>query len=111
MAKVSGREDTGLSAGPNGRIDYDEVLKHVGQMGKFQTRVFLLLCLVSALSGLAVFAFGFTGSFLILEPQNIMVKSDQQNPSIERLYLHVFRNKTLKSGLSTHLQVWGYKFS
>ena len=61
MAKVSGREDTGLSAGPNGRIDYDEVLKHVGQMGKFQTRVFLLLCLVSALSGLAVFAFGFTG--------------------------------------------------
>ena len=61
MAKVSGREDTGLSVGPNGRIDYDEVLKHVGQMGKFQTRVFLLLCLVSALSGLAVFAFGFTG--------------------------------------------------
>ena len=63
MAKVSGREDTGLSVGPNGRIDYDEVLKHVGQMGKFQTRVFLLLCLVSALSGLAVFAFGFTGNF------------------------------------------------
>ena len=73
MVKVSGREeDPGPSVGPNGRIDYDEVLKHVGQMGKFQTWVFLLLCLVSALSGLAVFAFGFTGNYLILEPQNII---------------------------------------
>ena len=73
MVKVSGREeDPGPSVGSNGRIDYDEVLKHVGQMGKFQTWVFLLLCLVSALSGLAVFAFGFTGKYLILEPQNII---------------------------------------
>ena len=42
-------------------LNYDEILKHVGQFGKFQIRIFLLLCLVSTASGMAVVVWAFTG--------------------------------------------------
>jgi len=42
-------------------LDYDEVLAHIGQFGRFQWKIFFLLSLVSATSGLAVVVFVFTG--------------------------------------------------
>ena len=44
-----------------GLLNYDEILKHLGQFGKFQIRVHFLLWLVSAASGLAVVVWAFTG--------------------------------------------------
>ena len=51
----------------HGKIDYDEVLKHTGQFGKFQIRIHFLLWLVSALGGLAVVVFAFTGETVTRE--------------------------------------------
>jgi len=42
-------------------LEYDEVLDHIGQFGRAQWNIFLLLSLVSATSGLAVVVFAFTG--------------------------------------------------
>ena len=44
-----------------GLLNYDEILKHLGQFGKFQIRVHFLLWLVSAAAGLAVVVWAFTG--------------------------------------------------
>ena len=44
-----------------GLLNYDEILKHVGQFGKYQIRIHFLLWLVSACSGLAVVVWAFTG--------------------------------------------------
>lgn len=41
-------------------LNYDEVLDYIGQFGRFQSRIFLLLSLVSAAAGLAVVVFAFT---------------------------------------------------
>jgi len=46
-------------------LDYDEVLRYIGQFGTFQKRIFFWLWLVSAGGGLAVMVFAFTG----LEPR------------------------------------------
>jgi len=54
MAKVSPSEGSA-------RIDYDKVLKHIGQFGRYQLKIHLLLWLTSALSGLAVVVYAFTG--------------------------------------------------
>ena len=42
-------------------LNYDEVLEYIGQFGTFQRKIFFLLWLVSAASGLAVVVFAFTG--------------------------------------------------
>ena len=42
-------------------LNYDEVLECIGQFGTFQRKIFFLLWLVSADSGLAVVVFAFTG--------------------------------------------------
>ena len=42
-------------------INYDEILKHLGEFGKFQIRVHILLWLVSVFSGVAVVTWVFTG--------------------------------------------------
>ena len=44
-----------------GLLNYDEILKHIGQFGKYQIRIHFLLWLVSAASGLAVVVWAFTG--------------------------------------------------
>ena len=41
--------------------NYDEILKHIGQFGKYQIRIHFLLWLVSAASGLAIVVWAFTG--------------------------------------------------
>ena len=46
-------------------LNYDEVLDYIGQFGRFQRKIFLLLSLVSAAAGLAVVVFAFTA----FEPQ------------------------------------------
>lgn len=42
-------------------LDYNEVLKHLGQFGPWQMRIFFLLWLVSAYDGLVTVVFAFTG--------------------------------------------------
>ena len=49
------------SAEENIDINYDEVLEYIGQFGSFQKKIFFLLWLISAASGLAVVVFAFTG--------------------------------------------------
>ena len=44
-----------------GLLNYDEILKHIGQFGIYQIRIHFLLWLVSAASGLAVVVWAFTG--------------------------------------------------
>ena len=44
-----------------GLLNYDEILKHIGQFGKYQIRIHFLLWLVSAASGLAIVVWAFTG--------------------------------------------------
>ena len=41
-------------------VDYDDILKHIGQFGPWQRRIHLLLWLTSAASGLVVVVFSFT---------------------------------------------------
>ena len=43
------------------KIDYDEVLKCIGQFGKYHAAIHFLLWLPSMLTGLTVVAFSFTG--------------------------------------------------
>ena len=42
------------------KVDYDQILDHIGQFGTWQKRVHFLLWLVSAAGGLAVVVFSFT---------------------------------------------------
>lgn len=44
-----------------GLLNYDEILKHVGQFGRYQIRIHFLLWLASAAGGLAVVVWAFTG--------------------------------------------------
>jgi len=44
-----------------GRMDFDAILNHIGQCGKWQWRNFFLLWLTSAAGGLAVVVWSFTG--------------------------------------------------
>ncbi len=41
-------------------VDYDEVLKHIGQFGRWQKRIHFLMWITSAIGGLAVVVFVFT---------------------------------------------------
>ena len=43
-----------------GKVDYDQILNHIGQFGPWQKRIHFLLWLVSAAGGLAVVVFSFT---------------------------------------------------
>lgn len=42
-------------------FNYDDVLKHIGQMGKYQRYTFLLLCLPALFPGIIVMSYTFTG--------------------------------------------------
>lgn len=42
------------------RVDYDDILKHIGQFGTWQKRIHFWLWLVSAASGLCVVVYSFT---------------------------------------------------
>ena len=42
-------------------VDYDKILDHIGQFGRFQWKIFFWLSFVSAAAGLAVVTFAFTG--------------------------------------------------
>ena len=44
----------------NHKVDYDEILSHIGQFGPWQRRIHFLLWLASAASGLVVVVFSFT---------------------------------------------------
>ena len=43
------------------RIDYDDILPHIGDLGPFQKKICVFLSLISAVGGLAVVVFPFTG--------------------------------------------------
>ena len=43
-----------------GKVDYDQILNHIGQFGPWQKKIHFLLWLVSAAGGLAVVVFSFT---------------------------------------------------
>lgn len=42
-------------------FNYDDILEHLGQMGKFQLRTFLLLCLPAFFPGIVIMSYTFTG--------------------------------------------------
>lgn len=42
-------------------FNYDDILDHLGQMGKFQLHTFLWLCLPALFPGIIVMSFTFTG--------------------------------------------------
>ena len=42
-------------------VDYDKILDHIGQFGKFQWKIFFWLSFVSGAAGLAVVTFAFVG--------------------------------------------------
>ena len=43
-------------------VDYDTILEHTGQMGKFQLRICLLLFFPAFFPGIAVMSYDFTGA-------------------------------------------------
>ncbi len=43
-------------------FNYDDILEHVGQLGKYQLRTFLLLCLPAFFPGIVVMSYTFTGA-------------------------------------------------
>ena len=43
-----------------GKVTYDDILKHIGQFGKWQKRIHFWLWLASAASGLVVVVYSFT---------------------------------------------------
>ena len=43
------------------KMNYNEILKHIGQFGKYQIKIHFMLWLASALSGLAVVVYAYTG--------------------------------------------------
>lgn len=42
-------------------VNYDEILEKLGQMGKFQLRTFLWLCLPAFFPGIVIMSYTFTG--------------------------------------------------
>lgn len=42
-------------------FDYDDILEHLGQMGKYQFRSFLWLCLPAIFPGFVTMSYIFTG--------------------------------------------------
>lgn len=42
-------------------FDYDDILNHLGQMGKYQLHTVLWLCLASLFPGIVVMSYTFTG--------------------------------------------------
>ena len=43
-------------------FNYDDILEHTGQMGKFQRRICLLLLIAAFFPNIAVMSFTFTGA-------------------------------------------------
>lgn len=43
-------------------FNYDDILEHVGQLGKYQLHTFLLLCLPAFFPGIVVMSYTFTGA-------------------------------------------------
>ena len=50
-----------MTATKNTALDYESVLKHIGQFGPWQRWIFFWMCLVSGASGLFVVVYVFTG--------------------------------------------------
>jgi len=42
-------------------FNFDDILEHIGQMGKFQLRTCLLLCIPAFFPGMVVMSYNFTG--------------------------------------------------
>ena len=42
--------------------NYDDILEHIGQIGKFQLRICLLLCIPAFTPGMVVMSYTFTGA-------------------------------------------------
>jgi hypothetical protein len=43
-------------------FNYDDILEHVGQLGRYQLRTFLWLCLPAFFPGIVVMSYTFTGA-------------------------------------------------
>lgn len=49
------------NVGDGEQFNYDDILKHIGQLGSYQFRTFLLLCLPALFPGIIVMSYTFTG--------------------------------------------------
>ena len=68
-----------------GKVNYDQILNHIGQFGPWQKRIHFLLWLVSAAGGLAVVVFSFTA-------YNLGYRC--RNPYCDGFNQEVFSNET-----------------
>ncbi|XP_046657878.1 organic cation transporter protein-like [Daphnia pulicaria] len=59
---ISQKESTIDSRDEGEAFNYDDILEHVGQLGKYQLRTFLLLCLPAFFPGIVVMSYTFTGA-------------------------------------------------
>lgn len=58
---TSDTKSDGESLGKYEAFNYDEILEHIGQLGKFQWHTFLWLCLPAFFPGIIVMSYTFTG--------------------------------------------------
>lgn len=59
---VSTVSEFGLENGTESNVvSYDEILEKLGQMGKFQLKTFLWLCLPAFFPGIVIMSYTFTG--------------------------------------------------
>ena len=54
-------KDAGRSDAQGEAFNYDDILEHLGQMGRFQMRNFLWLCLPAIFPGFITMSLSFTG--------------------------------------------------
>jgi OCT family organic cation transporter-like MFS transporter 4/5 len=59
---ISQKESTIEDLRKGEAFNYDDILEHVGQLGKYQLRTFLLLCLPAFFPGIVVMSYTFTGA-------------------------------------------------
>jgi hypothetical protein len=63
-----------------GKVDYDEILQHIGQFGPWQRRIHLLMWLTSAAGGLAVVVYTFTAFSADYRCRNPYCEENGGNP-------------------------------
>ena len=78
LFNVSAVSEFGLENGtePN-VVSYDEILEKLGQMGKFQLRTFLWLCLPAFFPGIVIMSYTFTGgtpNYRLEDDENIYLE-------------------------------------